>query len=85
MLSKNGVISRLFLTCFFFFLSGSGILTGWVAGISGILGTMVLVSALQRYSPVVELYGMYKESRIKEVTVDEDLYDYNVRDTQEPA
>lgn len=55
MLTRNGIILH-YVCCFcFYFLSGTQILTGWMAGISGVLGTIALASALLGYSPCAEL------------------------------
>lgn len=58
MLTRDGVIARYIFAFCFFFLSGSGIVTGWLGGLCGILGTMELVTALQRYSPLYDMYDL---------------------------
>lgn len=60
MLTRDGVIARYILAFCFFFLSGSGMVTGTPAMISGILGTVELGTALLRYSPIYELYEIRK-------------------------
>ncbi len=54
MLNRDGIIIRYIFAFCFFFLSGTGILTGWLAGYCGIAGTIELVTALVRWSPLVE-------------------------------
>lgn len=54
MLSRDGVIARFILAFCFFFLSGTEILTGGLAALSGVLGTVELATALLRYSPLQE-------------------------------
>lgn len=56
MLSRDGIIARFILAFCFFFLSGTELVTGWLAAISGTLGTIELATALLRYSPAYELY-----------------------------
>lgn len=71
MLSKDGIKARIVLALCFFFLSGSGILTGWIATISGVLGTIELATALLRYSPLNEWYEMRQTAKLaKEVKVE---------------
>jgi hypothetical protein len=55
MLTKKGIIARYILCGCCYFLSGTQILTGWPAGISGVLGTIALASAFLQYSPLAEL------------------------------
>ncbi|MEN6463335.1 MAG: YgaP-like transmembrane domain [Syntrophomonas sp.] len=55
MLSRKGVIIRYILCLCFYLLSGTGLVTGWLAAISGVLGTIELATALLRYSPVYDL------------------------------
>ncbi len=69
MLSRDGVIARFILAFCFFFLSGSEILTGWTATLSGILGTIELTTALLRYSPLYEWYDIRKQARVAKVKV----------------
>jgi hypothetical protein len=55
MLNRNDVIIR-YLICFgCFFLSGSGLITGWLGAISGVIGTIELGTALLRYSPINDI------------------------------
>jgi hypothetical protein len=55
MLNKNEVIIR-YIICFScFFLSGSGLITGWLGAICGVIGTIELGTALLRYSPVNDI------------------------------
>lgn len=56
MLTRDGVIARIILAFCFFFLSGSGMVTGKLAMLSGILGTVELATAILKYSPLYELY-----------------------------
>jgi hypothetical protein len=55
MLSRKGVIIRYILCLCFYLLSGTQILTGGLAAISGVLGTIELATALLRYSPVDDI------------------------------
>lgn len=55
MLSKDGIIARYILALVFFLLSGSALITGIPAVVSGICGSVELASALLRYSPLNEL------------------------------
>ncbi|MGI5920444.1 MAG: YgaP-like transmembrane domain [Syntrophomonadaceae bacterium] len=59
MLTRDGVIARFILAFCFFFLSGTEMVTGWLAAISGTLGTVELATALLRYSPLYELYNLW--------------------------
>ncbi len=52
MLSKDGIAARYILAFCFFFLSGSQLITGWPATLSGVLGTVELTCALLCYSPL---------------------------------
>lgn len=61
LLSRDGVIARYILAFCFFFLSGSELITGNLATLSGILGTVELATALLRYSPVYELFALNKQ------------------------
>lgn len=61
MLSRDGVIARFILAFCFFFLSGTEILTGNLATLSGVLGTVELGTALLRYSPLQEVIEIVKE------------------------
>lgn len=54
MLSRDGVIARFIFAFCFYFLSGSQMVTGGLATICGIMGTVALTSALLHYSPLVE-------------------------------
>ncbi|MDD2510729.1 MAG: hypothetical protein PHP26_10780 [Syntrophomonas sp.] len=60
MLSKDGIIARYILSFCFFFASGTEILTGWHATISGVLGCVELATALLKYSPLYELWAIIK-------------------------
>ncbi len=60
MLSRDGVIARYIFAFCFFFLSGSQLITGWPATISGVLGTVELATALLWYSPLGELGDFLK-------------------------
>lgn len=59
MLSRDGVIARYILAFCFFFLSGSQLITGWPATISGVMGCIELATALLRYSPLYELHAVW--------------------------
>ena len=54
MLSREGIIVRLIMAAALFFLSGTEILTGNLATLSGVLGVVELATALLRYSPLQE-------------------------------
>ena len=60
MLSRDGVIARYIFAFCFFFLSGSELITGWPATISGVLGTIEFATAVLRYSPLYELAAYLK-------------------------
>lgn len=62
MLSRDGVIIRFMLAFTCFFLSGTGILTGGLATLSGVFGVVELATGLLRYSPLQELYAIAKEN-----------------------
>ena len=55
MLSKNEVRVRFIICLCLFTLSGSGLVTGWMGAICGVIGTIELATALLRYSPVYDL------------------------------
>lgn len=65
MLTRDGVIARFILAFCFFFLSGSGIITGGLATLSGVLGTIELATALLRYSPLYDIYDYVKTNRME--------------------
>lgn len=85
MLSRDGVIARFILAFCFFFLSGSEILTGGLATLSGVLGTIELATALLRYSPVYELYDMAKQAKTEKPQVDVKTYRPALNDSKKPA
>lgn len=60
MLTRDGVIARYILAFSFFFLSGSGMITGTLAMISGVLAIVELGTAILKYSPIYELYAIRK-------------------------
>ena len=55
MLSRDGVMARYIFAFCFFFLSGTKLITGWLAAVSGVLGTVELATALLCYSPLYDL------------------------------
>lgn len=57
MLSKDAVIAYCIIAFCFFFLSGSGLISGWTATVSGVFGTISLASALLKYSPLHEYFS----------------------------
>ncbi|MDD3024285.1 MAG: hypothetical protein PHE26_10360 [Syntrophomonadaceae bacterium] len=59
MLSRDGVIARYILAFCFFFMSGTQLISGWAATISGVMGCIELVTALLQYSPLYELYEFW--------------------------
>lgn len=61
MLSRDAVIARFILAFCFFFLSGTEILTGGLATLSGVLGTVELATALLRYSPLQEVFELARD------------------------
>ncbi|MBO8159598.1 YgaP-like transmembrane domain [Thermosyntropha sp.] len=67
MLTRDGVIARYIFAFCFFFASGSGMVTGWIAAFCGIMGTVELATALMQYSPVYEAYSLYKAKKRKKV------------------
>ncbi len=66
MLNRNAVITRYILSLFFFSLSAAGILTGWSAAVSAVLGTIELTTALMRYSPLLEIRLYLNEKRMND-------------------
>lgn len=62
MLSRDGVIARYIFAFCFFFLSGSQLITGWPATLSGVLGTVELATAILWYSPLYELANYLKSN-----------------------
>lgn len=60
MISKDGVIARYILAFSFFFASGSQLVTGWMAGVCGVLGTIELATALLKYSPLYDIFNHLK-------------------------
>lgn len=61
MLSKDAVIAHYLFSFCCFFASGTEILVGWLATLSGICGTIFLASALLNYSPLVDLLALRKK------------------------
>ncbi|MDD3269824.1 MAG: hypothetical protein PHX14_10910 [Syntrophomonadaceae bacterium] len=59
MLSRDGVIARYILAFCFFFLSGSQLISGWPATVSGVLGCIELSTALLCYSPLYEIHDLW--------------------------
>jgi hypothetical protein len=55
MLSSDGAWARFIFSLCFFLLSGSEMITGWLATLSGVAGTIELATALMRYSPLQDL------------------------------
>jgi len=68
MLTRDGVIARFILAFCFFFLSGTEILTGGLATLSGVLGTVELATALLRYSPLQEIIAIVTEKSENKAT-----------------
>jgi hypothetical protein len=60
LLSRDGVIARYIFAFCFFFLSGSELITGWPATISGVLGTIEFTTAVLCYSPLYDLADYLK-------------------------
>ena len=60
MLSKDGVIARYIFAFCFFFLSGTEMITGWPATVSGVLGTIEFATALLWYSPLYALIDYFQ-------------------------
>jgi hypothetical protein len=60
LLSRDGVIARYIFAFCFFFISGTQMITGWPATISGVLGTVELATAFLCYSPLYELVDYFK-------------------------
>jgi len=65
MLSSDGAWARFIFTLCLFFLSGSEMISGWLATLSGALGTVELATALLRYSPLQELIQNIVSQRLK--------------------
>jgi hypothetical protein len=66
MLSRDGVIARFIFAFCFYFLSGTQMVTGGLAAICGVMGTVVLTSALLHYSPLVEYLSIRAERKSRE-------------------
>ena len=72
MLSRDGVIARyIFAFCFFFF-SGSELITGWPATISGVLGTIEFATAVLWYSPLYDLADYLKSKNEPQIIPKQD-------------
>ena len=65
MLSSDGAWARLIFALCLFLLSGSEMITGWLATLSGVLGTVELATALLRYSPLQELMQILFSQQLK--------------------
>lgn len=63
MLNRDGVITRFLFAFCFYFLSGTQMVTGHLATISGVLGTIALTSAILHYSPLVEYLALKKPKK----------------------
>ena len=63
MLSRDGVIARFIFAFCFYFLSGTQMVTGGLATVCGVLGTIALTSALLHYSPLVEFLSIRAERK----------------------
>lgn len=63
MLSRDGVIARFIFAFCFYFLSGTQMVTGRLATVCGVLGTVALTSALLHYSPLVEFLSIRAERK----------------------
>ncbi len=61
MLSSDGAWARFIFALCFFLLSGSEMITGGLATLSGVAGTIELATALLRYSPLQELFQFLTE------------------------
>jgi len=72
MLSKKGVIIRCIICLSCFLLSGTGTITGWMATICGVFGTIELACALLRYSPLCELLAN-SELKVPKVVMNDNL------------
>ncbi|MFA7148463.1 MAG: hypothetical protein WC109_06525 [Syntrophomonadaceae bacterium] len=66
MLSRDGVIARFIFAFCFYFLSGTQMVTGGLATVCGVLGTIALTSALLHYSPLVEFLSIRAERKSSE-------------------
>jgi len=66
MLSSDGVRARFIFALCFFFLSGSEMITGWMAALSGVARTVELATALLRYSPLQELIQIFYRQQSKQ-------------------
>ncbi|MDD3365018.1 MAG: hypothetical protein PHZ03_08575 [Syntrophomonas sp.] len=62
MLTRDGVIARYIFAFCFFFLSGSELITGWCATVSGVLGTIEFATAVLWYSPLYD-WAEYLKSK----------------------
>jgi hypothetical protein len=68
MLTNKQVSWRYVACLFFYFLSGSGFVSGWAGAICGVLGTIELATALLHYSPLVEALMMLRPVKAKTIT-----------------
>ncbi len=66
MLSRDGVIARFIFAFCFYFLSGTQMVTGGLATVCGVLGTVALTSALLHYSPLAEYLSIKAERKSSE-------------------
>ncbi len=74
MLSRDGVIARYIFAFCFFFLSGSELITGWPATISGVMGTIEFTTALLWYSPLYDLAEYFKaEAELRKILIQDKL------------
>ena len=76
MLSIKGVITRFIICLTCFLLSGTGTITGSLATLLGVFGTIELACALLRYSPLCELLASSQLNVPKVVMNDTLRYTY---------
>ncbi len=66
MLSSDGAWARLIFSFCLFLLSGSEMITGWLATLAGVAGTVELATALLRYSPLHELIQLLYKQQVNQ-------------------
>jgi hypothetical protein len=72
LLTRDGVIARYIFAFCFFFASGSELITGWYATVSGVLGTIEFATAILWYSPLNDLADYLKSKAEPQIIPKED-------------
>lgn len=68
MLSRDGVIARFIFAACFYFLSGSQMIDGWLAILSGFFGSVEMACGLLRYSPLAAIIEL-RQSKASSVVL----------------